>query len=94
LNGQYLSGTVPPEFEYKGMYWYDYQGPLYSLMKSRMMVRPSPNIPMNTTANKPPRAQPMVPNGHNSRPTTAPRGNGQQQTQKPKKKKEGEERYA
>ncbi|PSN46646.1 hypothetical protein C0J52_07086 [Blattella germanica] len=41
LNGRYLNGDLPETFEYKGMYWYDWHGPSYSLMKSRISVRPS-----------------------------------------------------
>ncbi|XP_063218342.1 angiopoietin-related protein 2-like [Bacillus rossius redtenbacheri] len=40
LNGRYLNGEVPESYEYQGMYWYDWHGPSYSLMKSRMLVRP------------------------------------------------------
>ncbi|CAB3363502.1 Hypothetical predicted protein [Cloeon dipterum] len=40
LNGMYLNGDLPEIHEYKGMYWYDWHGPTYSLMSSRMMIRP------------------------------------------------------
>ncbi|XP_066971703.1 fibrinogen C domain-containing protein 1-like isoform X2 [Macrobrachium rosenbergii] len=39
LNGRYLHGPVPPDHEYTGLYWYDFRGPLYSLWRSRMMIR-------------------------------------------------------
>jgi len=39
LNGRYLNGDLPETFEYQGMYWYDWHGPGYSLMKSRISVR-------------------------------------------------------
>ncbi|RXG68461.1 Angiopoietin-4 [Armadillidium vulgare] len=39
LNGLYLHGPVPPGEEYKGIYWYDFHGPQYSLWRTRMMVR-------------------------------------------------------
>ena len=35
----YLHGPVPPDHEYKGLYWYDFRGPMYSLWKSTMMIR-------------------------------------------------------
>ncbi|XP_054714480.1 techylectin-5B-like [Uloborus diversus] len=38
LNGQYLRGLN--QNEYQGIYWYEWQGPSYSLMTSRMMIRP------------------------------------------------------
>lgn len=41
LNGRYLNGDLPETFEYQGMYWYDWHGPGYSLMKSRISVRSS-----------------------------------------------------
>jgi hypothetical protein len=41
LNGRYLNGELPETFEYQGMYWYDWHGPGYSLMKSRISVRSS-----------------------------------------------------
>lgn len=41
LNGRYLNGELPEMFEYQGMYWYDWHGPGYSLMKSRISVRSS-----------------------------------------------------
>ncbi|XP_069698247.1 angiopoietin-related protein 1-like [Periplaneta americana] len=41
LNGRYLNGELPEMYEYHGMYWYDWHGPAYSLMKSRISVRPS-----------------------------------------------------
>jgi len=49
LNGQYLNGNVPIEYEYKGMYWYDYHGPMYSLLRAKMMIRPLDNasLPQN-----------------------------------------------
>ncbi|KAF4528078.1 hypothetical protein B566_EDAN014611 [Ephemera danica] len=40
LNGRYLNGALPESHEYQGMYWYDWRGPTYSLMRSRMMIRP------------------------------------------------------
>lgn len=43
LNGQYLNGNVPIEYEYKGMYWYDFHGPMYSLLRAKMMIRPLEN---------------------------------------------------
>lgn len=94
LNGQYLNGPVPQEFEYKGMYWYDYQGPMYSLMKSRMMVRPSANAAGSVsqsggTTVKPRSAQVPFPPGHQNR-TNAPGAKPAQQAQKPKKKKDTE----
>jgi hypothetical protein len=36
----YLNGEVPEVHEYKGMYWYDWRGPTYSLMATKMMIRP------------------------------------------------------
>ncbi|XP_068211643.1 fibrinogen C domain-containing protein 1-like [Palaemon carinicauda] len=39
LNGRYLHGPVPPDHEYTGLYWYDFRGPLYSLWRSRIMIR-------------------------------------------------------
>nr|CAD7203950.1 unnamed protein product [Timema douglasi] len=44
LNGQYLNGEVPENYEYQGMYWYDWRGPSYSLMKSRISVRPRSQV--------------------------------------------------
>jgi hypothetical protein len=94
LNGQYLNGPVPQEFEYKGMYWYDYQGPQYSLMKSRIMIRPFFNAvvlsaqPGGTTV-KPRSPQVPAPPGNQGRPTFGPKLPNQQ-SQKPKKKKEME----
>ncbi|KAF0299289.1 Fibrinogen C domain-containing protein 1 [Amphibalanus amphitrite] len=41
LNGLYLSGPVPSEYEYQVAYWYDWRGPLYSLYRTQMMVRPA-----------------------------------------------------
>jgi hypothetical protein len=40
LTGKYLNGTVPASKKYKGMYWETFRGPLYSLKKVRMMVKP------------------------------------------------------
>jgi hypothetical protein len=40
LNGLYLNGELPEIHEYKGMYWYDWHGPTYSLMSAKMMIRP------------------------------------------------------
>jgi hypothetical protein len=40
LTGKYLNGTVPASKKYKGMYWDTFRGPLYSLKKVRMMVKP------------------------------------------------------
>ncbi|CAL4122505.1 unnamed protein product, partial [Meganyctiphanes norvegica] len=39
LNGRYMHGPVPLDHEYKGMYWYDFRGPAYSLWRSRIMIR-------------------------------------------------------
>ncbi|XP_076046815.1 angiopoietin-4-like [Oratosquilla oratoria] len=39
LNGRYLHGPSPVDHEYKGMYWYDFRGPMYSLWRSKMMIR-------------------------------------------------------
>lgn len=36
----YLNGELPEIHEYKGMYWYDWHGPSYSLMSAKMMIRP------------------------------------------------------
>lgn len=93
LNGQYLNGPVPLEFEYKGMYWYDYQGPLYSLMKSKMMIRPYSNAvglinSQSGTTVKPRAAQVPPPPGPQNRPTMGPKV--AQHGQKMKKKKEQE----
>ena len=58
LNGQYLNGNLPSEFEYKGMYWYDYRGPLYSLLRAKMMIRPAgSHLAVQTTTT----AKPKVP---------------------------------
>ena len=38
-----MNGNVPNEYEYKGMYWYDYHGPMYSLLRAKMMIRLSEN---------------------------------------------------
>ena len=94
LNGQYLNGPVPQEFEYKGMYWYDYQGPQYSLMKSKMMIRPFFNAvglgaQSGGTTVKPRSPQVPTPPGNQGRPTLSPKSPNQQ-GQKPKKKKEME----
>jgi hypothetical protein len=35
-----LNGILPESHESQGMYWYDWRGPAYSLMRSRLMVRP------------------------------------------------------
>lgn len=91
LNGQYLNGPVPLEFEYKGMYWYDYQGPLYSLMKSKMMIRPYSNAIGSTnsqsgTTVKPRSAQVPAPPSNLSRPTLGPKTNQQGQMKLKKKK--------
>lgn len=40
LNGRYLVGEIEGSMEYQGMYWYDWHGPEYSLMKSRISIRP------------------------------------------------------
>jgi hypothetical protein len=40
LTGKYLNGTVPSSKKYKGVYWETFRGPLYSLKKVRMMVKP------------------------------------------------------
>ncbi|XP_046392214.1 fibrinogen C domain-containing protein 1-B-like isoform X2 [Ischnura elegans] len=40
LNGRYLNGYLPPEYEHQGIYWQDWHGPQYSLMKTRMAIRP------------------------------------------------------
>ncbi|XP_049804338.1 angiopoietin-related protein 2-like [Schistocerca nitens] len=42
LNGRYLGGEVQSTHEYQGMYWYDWHGPSYSLMKTRISIRPNP----------------------------------------------------
>ncbi|KAG8228055.1 hypothetical protein J437_LFUL007225 [Ladona fulva] len=44
LNGRYLNGHLPPEYENQGIYWQDWLGPQYSLMKSRMSIRPRDGI--------------------------------------------------
>ncbi|KAG8184829.1 hypothetical protein JTE90_004926 [Oedothorax gibbosus] len=38
LNGRYLNGLNPSE--YQGVYWHEWHGPSYSLMATKMMVRP------------------------------------------------------
>ncbi|XP_022920297.2 fibroleukin-like [Onthophagus taurus] len=39
LNGRYLNGRLPEQFIYQGVYWGDFGGPLYSLRKTRILVR-------------------------------------------------------
>ena len=80
LNGQYLSGHLPPQFEYRGMYWYDYRGPLYSLMRSRMMIRP--------VAADAPAAQPSPPPPPPLPTPAAPTPKAKNRPAKDKKKKE------
>ncbi|KAK7873884.1 hypothetical protein R5R35_005745 [Gryllus longicercus] len=41
LNGRYLGGELVGDYEYQGIYWYDWRGPMYSLMKTRMAIRPT-----------------------------------------------------
>ncbi|XP_067008283.2 fibrinogen-like protein 1 [Anabrus simplex] len=43
LNGRYLGGELSEGYDYQGVYWYDWHGPGYSLMKTRMSVRPNSN---------------------------------------------------
>ncbi|KAF8778061.1 Techylectin-5B like protein [Argiope bruennichi] len=38
LNGKYLNGLNP--HEYQGVYWHEWHGPSYSLMSTKMMIRP------------------------------------------------------
>ncbi|XP_018564022.1 angiopoietin-related protein 7-like [Anoplophora glabripennis] len=46
LNGKYLSGPLPDDFLYQGMYWAEFRGAQYSLSQARMMIRPrGPNSP-------------------------------------------------
>lgn len=94
LNGQYLNGPVPQEFEYKGMYWYDYQGPQYSLMRSKMMIRPYFNAvglgAVTGTTVKPRSPQVPAPPSNQGRLTFGPKLPNQQ-GQKSKKKKEVEQ---
>ncbi|KAF2881484.1 hypothetical protein ILUMI_24682 [Ignelater luminosus] len=40
LNGRYLSGELPEQYIYQGMYWGEFRGAQYSLLRSRMLVRP------------------------------------------------------
>ncbi|GLV33870.1 uncharacterized protein CBL_11246 [Carabus blaptoides fortunei] len=40
LNGRYLNGELPDQYEYQGVYWYEWQGPKYSLKSSKIMIRP------------------------------------------------------
>lgn len=40
LNGQYLQGELGPENENKGVYWYEWHGPTYSLRRTEMKIRP------------------------------------------------------
>lgn len=39
LNGKYLSGELPEPYIYQGMYWGEFRGAQYSLLKARMLVR-------------------------------------------------------
>lgn len=39
LNGRYLSGELPDELIYQGMYWGDFKGPKYSLLAAKIMIR-------------------------------------------------------
>lgn len=41
LNGRYLTGDVPGDQEYKGIYWNDFRGNSYSLKASKMLIRPA-----------------------------------------------------
>uniref|UniRef100_T1IRG7 Fibrinogen C-terminal domain-containing protein n=1 Tax=Strigamia maritima TaxID=126957 RepID=T1IRG7_STRMM len=50
LNGQYLGGEVPENFENKGMYWYEWHGPNYSLRKSEIKIRPMRNKTQEPTS--------------------------------------------
>ncbi|XP_024944226.1 fibrinogen-like protein 1 isoform X2 [Cephus cinctus] len=40
LNGRYLNGDLPEDYNFQGIYWYDWHGPNYSLMETRMSIRP------------------------------------------------------
>lgn len=44
LNGRYLSGQLPEQYIYQGMYWGDFRGAQYSLHRARMLVRPREQI--------------------------------------------------
>uniref|UniRef100_A0A1Y1L3J5 Fibrinogen C-terminal domain-containing protein n=1 Tax=Photinus pyralis TaxID=7054 RepID=A0A1Y1L3J5_PHOPY len=44
LNGRYLSGQLPEQYIYQGMYWADFRGAQYSLNRARMLVRPREQI--------------------------------------------------
>ncbi|GFQ67551.1 techylectin-5B [Trichonephila clavata] len=50
LNGKYLNGLNP--HEYQGVYWHEWHGPSYSLMSTKMMIRPKfreiPKTPTTT----------------------------------------------
>lgn len=39
LNGRYLTGELPAQYIYQGMYWGEFRGPQYSLMQARMLIR-------------------------------------------------------
>lgn len=40
LNGKYLSGSLPDNYEWQGMYWAEFKGSKYSLKSAKMMFRP------------------------------------------------------
>lgn len=44
LNGRYLSGELPEQYIYQGMYWGEFRGAQYSLLRARMLVRPREQI--------------------------------------------------
>ncbi|KAF5290655.1 hypothetical protein FQR65_LT01945 [Abscondita terminalis] len=44
LNGKYLSGELPAQYVYQGMYWGEFRGSQYSLLRARMLVRPREQI--------------------------------------------------
>ncbi|KAK5640481.1 hypothetical protein RI129_011292 [Pyrocoelia pectoralis] len=44
LNGKYLSGQLPEQYIYQGMYWGEFRGPQYSLNRARMLVRPREEV--------------------------------------------------
>lgn len=35
-----MTGELPEQYIYQGMYWGEFRGPKYSLMQARMLVRP------------------------------------------------------
>lgn len=52
LNGKYLSGDLPDEYIYQGMYWGEFRGPKYSLYSAKMMIRPRDNRAHNINYNR------------------------------------------